>query len=154
MLKKITGAFSRGTTLDLTLIFCAACAMCWWTWATWCDPLVDWGAQLYLAWQVSAGRVLYRDIAYPNGPLSVYFNAALMWTFGANQRVIWCANLVILGAVIVMFYVLLRQLGGRLAAVGGNLVFVCVFAFSQYVVIANYNFVTPYAQEVTHGLAL
>ena len=45
------------------------------SWRKWLDPTVDFGRELYVPWQLSQGQVLYRDIAYFNGPLSPYFNA-------------------------------------------------------------------------------
>ena len=140
--------------MDLLILFALAGAMALWTWGAWPDALIDWGTQLYLAWQVSIGKALYRDIAYFNGPISIYFNAILFKLFGVNQPVIWFANFAILGAIIVMLYWLLRDLGGRLAALVGGIVFVTMFAFSRYVVIGNYNYITPYTQEMTHGVAL
>jgi hypothetical protein len=103
---------------------------------------------------VSVGKALYRDIAYFNGPLSTYFNAAMFYLFGIRQHVLWYANMTILAGIIVMLYVILRQLGGRLAGACGALVFIGLFAFSQFTLIANYNYVAPYSQEMTHGAAL
>jgi len=57
------------------VIAVAGVAMLAHTWRTWPDPLVDFGRELYLAWQVSMGRTLYVDVAHFNGPLSVYLNA-------------------------------------------------------------------------------
>jgi Dolichyl-phosphate-mannose-protein mannosyltransferase len=145
---------NHGAVLDLSVIFAAAIAMCVWTWATWPDTLIDWGSQLYFAWQLSLGKLLYRDIAYFNGPFSEYFNAGLFYIFGVSQRVLWYANLAILASIILMLYVIVRRMSGRFVAVVCGIVFVCVFAFSSYVEVGNYNYVTPYTQEVTHGLAL
>ena len=39
-----------------------------WTWRTWPDPLVDYGREAYLAWQVAKGKTLYVDVAHFNGP--------------------------------------------------------------------------------------
>ncbi|HEY1628509.1 MAG TPA: hypothetical protein VGF52_01550, partial [Tepidisphaeraceae bacterium] len=39
-----------------------------WTWGTWPDPIVDFGRELYVPWQLTQGKILYRDIAYFNGP--------------------------------------------------------------------------------------
>ena len=54
------------------ILLAATIAMLWWTWFKWPDPVVDFGRELYTAWQISEGKVLYRDIAYFNGPLSPY----------------------------------------------------------------------------------
>jgi hypothetical protein len=47
----------------------------WWTWRKWPDVLPDFGRELYAAWQLSAGKTLYTDVAYFKGPLSPYLNA-------------------------------------------------------------------------------
>ena len=46
-----------------------------WSWGTWPDVLVDFGKELYLAWRLAEGDVLYRDLAYFHGPLPQYVNA-------------------------------------------------------------------------------
>ena len=48
----------------------------------------------------------------------------------------------------------MRQIGRRLAATAACVVFVLLFAFAQFVGIGNYNYVCPYAHEMTHGLML
>ena len=53
-----------------------------------------------------------------------------------------------------MIYLLIRQVGDRLSATAGTLVFLAVFAFGQYGLQGNFNFVTPYSHEMTHGTAL
>ena len=45
-------------------------AMLAWTWGTWPDVLIDFGRELYIAWQLAAGKTLYADIPYFHGPLS------------------------------------------------------------------------------------
>src|SRR5438874_1108910 len=142
-----------GVTIDRLILLGAAVALAWWSWGTWPDPIIDWGSELYFAWRIAAGQVLYRDLAYFNGPLSVYFNGLLFALFGAGQHVIWYANLLILAAMILMLYALVRELSGRFAALVCGLAFIAVFAFPHYVVVSNYNYVTPYTQEMTHGLA-
>ena len=140
--------------VDLLILFFAAAAMTIWTWGTWPDPLVDWGARLYLSWRVCAGEVLYRDLAYFNGPLSIYFDAGLFKIFGVSQHVLWLANLAIFAGIIVMLDAILRAIGGRVSALLGGLLFVTVFAFGRYQLLGNFNYVTPYTPEMTHGLPL
>src|SRR5262249_33637644 len=36
----------------------------------------------------------------------------------------------------------------------GCIVLLVLFAFSQFISIGNYNFITPYSHECTHGIAL
>ena len=54
------------------LLVLLALAMLWWTWGRWPDVLVDFGRELYVPWRLASGDVLYRDVAYLNGPLSAY----------------------------------------------------------------------------------
>src|SRR5690242_3078068 len=52
------------------------------SWRKWADIVVDFGSQLYTAWQLSQGAVLYRDLIYvPGGPFAEYFNALLFKIF-------------------------------------------------------------------------
>src|SRR4051794_29910787 len=67
-----------------------------WTWFTWPDPIVDFGRELYVPWQINQGKVLYRDIAYFNGPLSPYFNALVFKLLGVSLRSIVIVNVLLL----------------------------------------------------------
>ena len=42
---------------------------------TWPDALIDFGRELYVPWQLTLGKVLYRDVQSYYGPLSPYINA-------------------------------------------------------------------------------
>jgi hypothetical protein len=55
----------------------AGSAMMVWTWQTWADVTIDFGRELYVPWQMTEGKVLYRDIAYFNGPFSPCVNYVL-----------------------------------------------------------------------------
>ena len=57
-------------------------------------------------------------------------------------------------AICSLVFTILRRACGEIAASGACLVLLAVFAFSQYVPIANYNYVTPYQHYQTHGIAL
>lgn len=140
--------------LDGIAILAAFGLMLRWTWRTWPDPLVDFGRELYVPWQITMGHTLYRDIAYLNGPLSPYFNAAWMHVFGASLNTMVAANLVILMASLALVYALLNSVANRLAALTGTLMFVSLFGFGRLLENGNYNFVCPYSHEITHGVAL
>jgi hypothetical protein len=124
------------------------------SWRKWPDPLIDFGQQLYNAWQLANGAVLYRDIGCLYGPLSEYFNAAVFWIFGEGLIVLAVANLVIFAAISVNIYLLIRKGWGALAAWLSTLIFISVFGFSQFVDEGNYNYATPYANEAIHGLLI
>ena len=49
---------------------------------------------------------------------------------------------------------LFRRCGTRGSATFVGMFFLAVFAFSQYSLIGNYNYVCPYRHEMTHGLGL
>ena len=136
------------------LIAAAAAAMLCSTWGTWPDVLVDFGRELYVPWQIAEGKALYRDIVHLRGPLSSYANALAFALFGTSLRTMVACNLVLLAALVAMLYRLLVEIGGRLAATLACLTFVGVFAFGQLTVYGNYNFVCPYAVEMTHGVVL
>lgn len=122
------------------------------SWRKWCDPLIDFGDQLYTAWRLSEGAVLYRDVDVLYGPLSQYFNAALFRIFGPGIMVLVAANLVVVGAIIALLYLLCRHAWDWFAAFVACAVFISIFAFSQYVHFGNLNYVTPYSHEATHGV--
>lgn len=137
------------------LLIAAACAaMAAWTWGAWPDVLVDFGRELYVPWRLSEGAVLYRDIAWFNGPLSAYANALLFELFGASLLTLVVANLALLALLTGLVWAIVRSISDALAATAAALVLVLIFGFGQLVGIGNYNFVCPYSHEVTHGLVL
>lgn len=135
----------------LALLFVALAA---WSWRKWTDVQIDFGNELYVAWRLSEGDVLYRDLAQRNGPLSPYWNALLFRLFGVSLRTLALANLAILAALCAMLHRVLRLCAGRLAAFLGVALLLVVFGFSRYAAIGNFNYVTPYHSAQTHGLAL
>ena len=125
-----------------------------WTWGAWPDLFIDFGRELYLPWQITEGRVLYRDLASFNGPLSPYVNAVWFQLFGISLRSLVLGNILITAGLAVMLYRVLLAIGGRASAVVGGLVFVTIFACAQLSFVGNYNFITPYSHDLTHGLVL
>lgn len=125
------------------------------SWGKWPDVLMDFGRELYAAWQISEGRVLGRDVEwFVTGPLPPYVNGALFAVFGASLRVLVLFNLALIGLTTWLLHRALRAATGPLGAAVGALLFLLVFAFGQYIRFGNFNFVTPYSHGVTHGLLL
>ena len=122
------------------------------SWRKWNHPLIDFGRELYVPWRLSEGAVLYRDVDDVYGPFSQYFNAELFRLFGPGLMVLVTANLVIFAAILALSYALFRRAWGVTGALAACLVFVSVFAFSQFLVLSNFNYATPYAHEATHGV--
>lgn len=125
-----------------------------WTWGTWPDLLIDFGRDVYVAWRIVEGEVLYRDLGYFNGPLSPYLNAAWMAWVGEGLRWLVVLNLLVATATAAMLYALLVTISDRWSATVALLVFVLLFSSIQLLPVANYNFLTPYSHEITHGFAL
>lgn len=137
----------------LAIAICGV-AMAAWTWGTWPDIVIDSGRELYVPWRITEGAVLYRDVAYFNGPLSAHLNALLFALFGVSLRTLALANLGVLAGLTAMLYTVLAAVSGRLAATAACLTFLTVFAFSQYNWTGNANYICPYSHEVTHGMTL
>lgn len=123
-------------------------------WRRWADLLVDFSRELYTAWRISEGAVLYRDIAWFNGPLSAYWNALWFWLLGPGFLNLVFVNLGIAMALAVLLYYLLASISSRLAGAMGVFCYLGVFFAGHLTDTGNYNFVAPYSHELTHGLAL
>jgi hypothetical protein len=140
--------------MGFALVLAVAAAMLAWTWGTWPQLLVDFGRELYVAWRLAAGDILYRDIAYFNGPLSPYVNATWFRWFGPSLRNLVALNLLVTLGTAGALHALLSRIAGRSAALAGTLAFVLAFAFNHVEAIGNDTFVAPYSHEATHGMLL
>jgi hypothetical protein len=136
------------------LVAAAFAALAAWSWGRWPDVLVDFGNQLYVAWQLAQGRALYVDIAYKEGPLSMYALALLFRAVGPSLDALVWTNLALLALLTSLVYAFFARACDRPTATLVSLLFLGVFAFSQYVGIGNYNYVCPYTPEQPHGILL
>jgi len=128
--------------------------MAWISWRRWPDLLIDYGQQLYVAWRIAEGDVLYRDLFYIYGPLASYLNGFLFYLFGSGMMVLAWFNLGLIAVMGWLLYRLLERLGDSLTACIGVLVFFLVFAFGHFELLGTYNFVTPYVYDLTYGVFL
>ena len=141
--------------LGLSLVALTFLVSAIFTWRKWPDLIVDFGGQLYIPWRLSEGAVLYRDLYYfAGGPFSQYFNAALFKVFGVSFLTLIFANLAITTALLWLVYFYFRKATDTMTATVMALSVVVVFACAQLVGISNYNFITPYSHEMTHGIVL
>ncbi len=133
------------------LVFVSLAAL---TWRKWPDIVVDFGHQLYIPWQLSAGKILYLDIAYVFGPLSQYFHAGLFRLFGPSFTVLIAADLALIAVETWLLYSIFREAADEVAARVAGLCFLAAFGFAQIIPNGNYNFAAPFAHEATHGIIL
>ena len=135
-----------------TAILLVGSVMLAWSWGHWPDVLIDFGRELYVPWRISEGAVLYRDISYFNGPLSPHLNALWFSLFGVGLRTLALCNIALVTGLTALLYLNLKRISGAFPATVAGLVFVTLFAFALLDSVGNYNYVSPYSHEVTHGL--
>ena len=85
------------------------------------------------------------------GPLSQYLNAALFTICGPGLIILVAANILILILILTLAYLLSRKAWGPVPALVSVGVFIILFTASQFGTHGNFNFITPYAEETTHG---
>jgi hypothetical protein len=125
------------------------------TWRKWPDLVVDFGAQLYMPWQISTGAVLYRDVHYlAGGPLSQYYHALLFKIFGVSFLTLVVSNLAVLALLVAVIYLCFYRCSDQLTAITACVAVLVAFAFAHYTTVGIFNYITPYSAEVVHGLVL
>jgi hypothetical protein len=149
----MTGA-AKSVAAHLVILGALTAGMVAATWRCWPDPIVDFGRELYTAWQIAEGAVLYRDVDGFYGPLSQYVNGALFRIFGPGLMVLVWANLAVFAGIVLALYLFLRRGWRPATALAATAVFILVFGFSRFSTIGSFNFAAPYAHEVTHGMLL
>ena len=123
-------------------------------WRAWLDVAIDFGRELYVPWRIAEGEVLYRDMAYFNGPLSPYVNALWFHLGGVGYSTLALANGLVFALFSALLWRLLARLSSRVSA-GLALAFIVPSLGLAHIVRAgNYNFLSPYSHELTHGLLL
>ena len=140
----------RGWTAFAAL-FAIGTGMAWLSWRKWPDTLIDCGRDFYFPWQILQGRVLYRDLAQAYGPFSLYFNAFLFRVFGVHLLTLALFNHLLIALLAWLIFRIFRETAGFLSAFFCSALFLSMFAFSQYTISGNYNYVCPYAHEILHS---
>jgi hypothetical protein len=124
------------------------------SWLKWPDLLIDFGEQVYLAWQISEGKMLYKDLAYLHGPFSGYLHALIFKLFGPGILTLAIFNIGLTSALAFLIYIFINKLSDQLTATICTLAFITLFAFGQYSGGGNFNFICAYVYELPHGVAL
>jgi len=125
-----------------------------WSWRKWADVFIDYGMDLYIPWQLAEGRRLYSDISWLHGPLAQYFNALLFKLTGPSITTLIVADLAITALLTLLLHQIFAFLFDRRTAFTVCIVFLTVFAFSQYTRMGSFNYIAPYRHEQTHGTVL
>lgn len=118
------------------------------------DPIIDFGRELYIPWRLTAGQQLYRDFTYFNGPFSPYFNALIFKIFGVSLQTLTILNVVLAMGMTALLYRFLVALGDRWSATTALILMPSVFTFAQLNGVPNFNWITPYSHDLTHGILL
>ena len=134
----------------IAIVFVAEAVL---SWRKWPDPLIDFGQQLYVPWRLATGAVLYHDVSYVYGCLSVCYHALLFKIFGVSLNVLLVSNFLILGFLLAVVYRWFQKSSDVWTAMAMGLA-LTVLAFGQFLDVGNYNYITPYAHEALHGIAL
>ena len=127
--------------------------LAWLGWRKWPDPLIDFGQQLYVPWRLSRGAVLYHDVSYVYGCLSVCYHAVLFKIFGASLNALLASNFLILIFLLLLVYRLFLKCSDIWTAAVIGLA-LTVLAFGQFLDVGNYNYLCPYSHEEFHGIVL
>jgi len=123
------------------------------SWLRWMDALVDFPRDLYFAWRVSVGDMMYKQLANWYGPLAQLAQGAAFHIFGVGiDTMIW-TNIGLTALVAVLLRDIFRTLGNQWSGWLVTVVFLSVFAFGHYAVMANFNFLAPYVAQTTYSFA-
>lgn len=144
----------RGDVGRASLLATLGSVLIFFGWRRWTHAIIDFGRELYVPWRLAEGEVLYRDLAYFNGPLSPYFNSLVFRLFGVGYSNLFLFNILLLVCITWLLYRLLQRLADPLTATVGCALFLTIFALADLNGFGNYNFVTPYSHEMTHATLL
>jgi hypothetical protein len=101
--------FVRSDRLARAALLVLVGLLAWHTWARWGDLQIDCGREVYVPIAILHGKVLYRDLYYPFGPLAPYLQALLLLIFGVHLNVLYAfgVGLAAIGALL-LFAIVVR----------------------------------------------
>ena len=118
-------------------------------WGHWGDLQIDCGREVYIPVEILKGRMLYRDLYYPYGPLVPYLQAILVWCFGIHLRTFYCFGLFLNLSITYLVYRLARRFVPPMAAL-----VVAIACLRQGFRESVSNYVFPYSYAAVVGLVL
>jgi Dolichyl-phosphate-mannose-protein mannosyltransferase len=140
-------AVARATIVTVAL------ALFWLTWAHWGSIQVDCGREVYVPYEILRGKLLYRDLWYPYGPLEPYVSALLFKLFGEHLSVLYCFGLALaIGCALVVFD-FGKLLAGRAVGLTAALVLLLQgFGCDRGLGTDTFNYIFPYTYSAILGL--
>ncbi len=148
------GATRRADVPAVVGLTALLAAMAFASWRAWGDPVADFPKQLYMAWRIGEGEILYRDIRHFYGPLSQLWNGGLFALFGPSYLILILSNLLVALGLTLLLYFLVARCIDRFSGCVAAGAFVLIHVFQQLGLNASYNFIGPYSHESTHGALL
>ncbi len=133
------------------LIAVLALLMFAWRWERWGAFMIDTGRELYVPWRILKGEVLYKDLAWFNGPLSPYVNAFLFFLFGTGIKTLVLPNFLLLLSFTFFLYKVVAGKAGNTAATVCAVLFLTSFALGQLLIYDLFNYLLPYSYCATYG---
>src|ERR1043166_2212861 len=76
----------------------------------WANPIVDCGREMYVPWQITTGKMLYRDLFWMYGPLVPYWHALLFKLFGLHLNVLYAVGLSLVAIQTALVFVIGRRI--------------------------------------------
>jgi hypothetical protein len=120
------------------------------SWKRWANPIVDCGREMYVPWQISEGKMLYRDLFWMYGPLVPYWHALLFKLFGVHLNVLYAVGLMLTATQTALIFVIARRVLSESLALLAGALFLCQFAFRP----SLGNLVFPYSFNAAYACAL
>jgi hypothetical protein len=138
-----TGVAARGVIVAVAIV------LTWYTWARWGSFQADCGRELYVPGEILQGKLIYRDLFYPYGPLAPYVCALLIGVFGPHLVVFYLFGIAIAIGCALLLFELGTMLAGRAAGLTAGLA-PLLMGFAPGI----FNYVFPYSYAATLGLFL
>lgn len=149
-LKKTFQNISKADYIALIAIMLIFFCMLFISYEKWGEELVDCFRNAFIADELLRGKVLYKDLFYPYGPLIVYFHSLLFKVFGAHLSVLYSCGIIISVIICLISYYLARQFFTPLSSA----VLLCLFIIQMVFRPTLFQYIFPYSYESLYGSLL
>lgn len=103
----------------------------------------------YIPEQVLKGKMLYKDILVPYGPLSYQINALLFSIFGVNLDVLYFTGIINTLVILALFYLIARNITSKFVTFAVSLLVITACIFSSHI----FNYIFPYSYAMIYSLS-